>query len=607
MATGMLALGGETMADDGSGGAVLHAISNDDPKARLAQHLSTLFKGLDVSQRAYAASHPYNHSVISRYFSGQRVPPWHFIETLMNDLAVSGLPVTEQVREYTRQLFLAALLGGNSTEKCRHHLEILTDKLDRAVDQARLCEQDLLGQIQGQQQRIDALTWQIHNLTGARAAERENLRRMVAGLTDELHHLKDELHRARLGRETAEADYGQHARELAIFEEEATGDAVVGPLITRDGFSGSGSPTGTSSSATPRGRTPRMADVTLDDLVGVAQSVTDPSAKAAALAEAAAALAIYDRARAENLFADAARIAESISDWYIKSWAIGFVASALAPSDRPWAMQLFTEAVHTAKDWIPGKTRAAKWLIAEALAQIAEMMVVSDPAWARRLFADAVRAAKSLPLAKTAVAMMLGSSVPGVSEGVTRDAWSRLSALEAVAKMLAPSDPDQAEELAKLINDPGLKAEALAAVARAVAASDRDRANRLIIDADHAAQLASDPEARDWALGAVGAALTAWDLDEAWRLAALITYQEPKELVLMEAASALATWDPAKAAELAQTIPSEWRKSCALADVAKAMAASDLGQAEQLALSIPDLWKRASALAHIAKLKLHGW
>jgi len=208
------------MAADG--GARLRAVpAGDDPKTRLGQHLLALFEGLGVSQRAYAHPRPYHNSLLSRYFSGQRVPPWAFIQALLDDLADHrGEPLTDQVRDHTRQLFLAALQAGSSTERHRYQLQALTDELDREARQARQREQDLLGRIHDQRQQIGDLTLQLDNLAGAYVSERDSLRRRIAELEEELSRLQDELRLVRDEREAAEADYGQCARALAVLEDE---------------------------------------------------------------------------------------------------------------------------------------------------------------------------------------------------------------------------------------------------------------------------------------------------------------------------------------------------------------------------------------------------
>src|SRR5579872_906302 len=105
------------------------------PTRALAEALRTLFEQLGVSLTRYAVSASWDKSVVSRYLSGERIPPWNFIRDLLvqaTRLRDDGAPPTRQVVEHLRDLHRAALEASDSPQ---HRVQLLEDKLaDAAVE-----------------------------------------------------------------------------------------------------------------------------------------------------------------------------------------------------------------------------------------------------------------------------------------------------------------------------------------------------------------------------------------------------------------------------------------------------------------------------------------
>src|SRR5579884_1309315 len=136
---------------------IMPAFKDLDPQAseasrRLATEMRSLFRGLGehVSLTRYAATVHLDKSVVSRYFSGMRVPPWAFVNRLLVDSALhreGGAP-TMDVVEHLRSLHRAALEAGGSPS---HAVQLLQEQLAEseldargAATSARILERALL-------------------------------------------------------------------------------------------------------------------------------------------------------------------------------------------------------------------------------------------------------------------------------------------------------------------------------------------------------------------------------------------------------------------------------------------------------------------------------
>jgi hypothetical protein len=208
----------------------------------------------------------------------------------------------------------------------------------------------------------------------------------------------------------------------------------------------------------------------------IARSITGETDKALALGSVAEALAATDPDRAE-------RIAESITSDHWKASALGSVAGALAATDPDRAERI-------------AQSITSQYWRASALGSVAGALAATDPHSAERLFADAARIAQS----------------------ITDDHWKG-QALGSVAEALAATDPDRAERIAQSITDEYRKAWTLADVARTLAATDPHSADRLFADAARIAQSITDDHPKGQALDKIAEALAATDPDRAERIA----------------------------------------------------------------------------------------
>lgn len=90
----------------------LRPVDGDLPRELqvLAYELRRLFDSLQISTRRYAVRRHMDASTLSRYLSGRRMPPWSFVQALLDDTAenVGQLPSTDVVPR-VRSLYTEAL------------------------------------------------------------------------------------------------------------------------------------------------------------------------------------------------------------------------------------------------------------------------------------------------------------------------------------------------------------------------------------------------------------------------------------------------------------------------------------------------------------------
>ncbi|GHG76029.1 hypothetical protein [Streptomyces griseocarneus] len=217
------------------------------PEARaLAQALRDLFAGLGISERRYAARRSYDSSTISRYLSGQRIPPWEFVLNLLNDVAEErGTVPTLETTRMMRDRHMAALKAGKSPS---HKVQLLEQQLALADQEARRVsarERVLEDALQDREHRIRDLQMQFRQLQAMSAPvpgdegpaddgtddERARLRTEIRQLTEELERTR-ELHRQ------AETRCEQLERQLA--EAESRPDRPDAPVAVGAGQAGVG-------------------------------------------------------------------------------------------------------------------------------------------------------------------------------------------------------------------------------------------------------------------------------------------------------------------------------------------------------------------------------
>ncbi|NJP46113.1 response regulator [Actinacidiphila epipremni] len=206
----------------------------DDDCRRFAQALRTLFAGLGVSVRRYAARRYRDAGTVSRYLSGARVPPWEFVVDLFADLATDhGAPATSLTLDHVKELHRSAV---QAVAPARGGVEVLEQQLADADREARraTAQEDLLGDaLLDRQHRIADLEVRLNLLESAWAAERERtaappppeapesvdgLRAERRRLEEQVRSLEADLEEARLRVLLAESRCDILERQLAIAE-----------------------------------------------------------------------------------------------------------------------------------------------------------------------------------------------------------------------------------------------------------------------------------------------------------------------------------------------------------------------------------------------------
>lgn len=198
-----------------------------------AEALRTLFDGLGVSVRRYAARRFRDPGTISRYLSGTRVPPWGFVVDLFDDLEeqCGGAP-TPLALEHVRELHRSAVRAGGSPG---HGVEVLQRQLavaDREARQASVQEEALGEALLDRQHRIADLEVRLGSLEArpARPGEGGMLEAQWQELAEQVRRLEDELEQARMRVMLAESRCGLLERQLAVAESAAAGRSIpAGP------------------------------------------------------------------------------------------------------------------------------------------------------------------------------------------------------------------------------------------------------------------------------------------------------------------------------------------------------------------------------------------
>ncbi|MFJ8661065.1 chromosomal replication initiator protein DnaA [Streptomyces sp. NPDC093795] len=230
---------GEVTAEDEQGvgmGSLVPLSSNLPDDAReLAAALRSLFEGLGVSVRRYAARRHRDAGSISRFLNGTRVPSWDFVSDLINDVAeVQGRAPTVEAMEHVRGLHRTALEKSGAPQ---HRLQVLEDQLAeadirsvrssvlvKALEQALADAQHRVSnlevqirQLHGHQGRQDASTDQILQVYEDQVL---GLRRERQSLLEQVDALADQLRDAHNRRVEAEKRCEELERQLVAAEEQ---------------------------------------------------------------------------------------------------------------------------------------------------------------------------------------------------------------------------------------------------------------------------------------------------------------------------------------------------------------------------------------------------
>ncbi|WP_335981031.1 response regulator [Streptomyces sp. CA2R106] len=204
----------------------------DDDCRAFAQALRTLFAGLGVSVRRYAARRYRDAGTVSRYLGGTRVPPWEFVVELFADLAADhGAPATPLTLERVRELHRLAVQGGVPPAD---GVQVLQQQLADADREARraTAQEDVLGDaLLDRQHRIADLEVRFSLLESQWLAERTSTQLPPDGsgsvddllaerrrLESQVRTLETELEETRLRVMLAESRCDVLERQLAIAE-----------------------------------------------------------------------------------------------------------------------------------------------------------------------------------------------------------------------------------------------------------------------------------------------------------------------------------------------------------------------------------------------------
>jgi flagellar motility protein MotE (MotC chaperone) len=139
----------------------LKPLRDDLPPAarQLADEMRDLLRVLGITLNRYAARKYLDHGSVSRFLSGERIPPWNFVHDLLVEATEhrDGVPPTQPVVEHLMRLRLSALEAGGSPS---HQVQLLQDRLhdaDREASRAAARERELREALQAAQHRAAEL------------------------------------------------------------------------------------------------------------------------------------------------------------------------------------------------------------------------------------------------------------------------------------------------------------------------------------------------------------------------------------------------------------------------------------------------------------------
>ena len=139
----------------------LKPLRDDLPPAarQLADEMRDLLRVLGITLNRYAARKYLDHGSVSRFLSGERIPPWNFVHDLLVEATEhrDGVPPTRPVVEHLMRLRRSALEAGGSPS---HQVQLLQDRLhdaDREASRAAARERELREALQAAQHRAAEL------------------------------------------------------------------------------------------------------------------------------------------------------------------------------------------------------------------------------------------------------------------------------------------------------------------------------------------------------------------------------------------------------------------------------------------------------------------
>lgn len=210
----------------------------NEPEIALASALRLLFGGLDVSLTRYSARIHRDKGAVSRYFSGERTPPWNFIHDLLVEVTLrnGGATPTGEVVEHFRRLHREAL---ESRDSPINRMRLLQDKLataDAEATRAAYRVRKLEDELASAEREIAKLKIGLLELDAPRntaaAGEDPSISAHVdderMALVEQIEYLRGELDRANERRVAAEAKCAQLERQLERMAEAP--DPTAAPL-----------------------------------------------------------------------------------------------------------------------------------------------------------------------------------------------------------------------------------------------------------------------------------------------------------------------------------------------------------------------------------------
>ncbi|HET7017775.1 MAG TPA: hypothetical protein VFI65_27885 [Streptosporangiaceae bacterium] len=328
----------------------------------------------------------------------------------------------------------------------------------------------------------------------------------------------------------------------------------------------------------------------------IAHAITNPSAKARALASLATVAGYLDRGEPTRLLQSAESLAGSVPSWHDRTLTLHAIAITITDTEPDRAEAL-------------ARSLGQDLLADSVLSRLVRVLMETDPDRALRL-ARSIRLPALQACELTAVAAALAQTdldrAERLARSLTSNYW-QAEALSAVAAEAAAIDQDragrlaeEAERLACEVTGEPAKIAALASAARARQLLNADRAAGMFAEAERLArEITTEPDrSRVW--GSLAIALTASDPQRGAALGSL----GKGWYVTGELAKILAATDPARAVRLAlglapaRALISE---TAFLVDVAQAVAASDPDEALRLAWSIACEQRQAQSLVAIAR------
>ncbi|MEW2287330.1 ATP/GTP-binding protein [Streptomyces sp. NPDC047841] len=175
----------------------LAALKNSLPPERraLAEDLRRVFLLLGVSVRRYAARRFLHPGSVSRYLSGERVPPWDFVAGVITDVQDRQAPLTPEAEAALRDLHRAALRSnqhGSEVQGLQDQLAEADEETRRITTRQRALEEALLDR-EGRLARVRSRCRKLETQLEARRGEVELWQGEYARLQEESGDLQEQV------------------------------------------------------------------------------------------------------------------------------------------------------------------------------------------------------------------------------------------------------------------------------------------------------------------------------------------------------------------------------------------------------------------------------